>query len=73
MGDSIDLLLVAIDMDVALAAGIADPPRKPGGYETKRLRATMERWLTHRKGQHSLDRVVLSTPVMAIEACPRRS
>jgi hypothetical protein len=68
LGDPIDLLLVAVDLDIAIAAGIADPPRQVGRYETTRLRATMTGWLKAR-GQAKLPNVViLSSPVMAIEA-----
>lgn len=68
LGDSIDLLLVAIDVDIAIAAGIADPPREVGRYETTRLRTTMAGWLKA-GGQARLPReIVLSSPVMAIEA-----
>jgi hypothetical protein len=68
LGDPIDLLLVAIDLDIAVAAGIADPPHEVGRYETTRLRTTMAGWLTA-GGQARLPHViVLSSPVMAIEA-----
>ena len=68
VGDPIHLLIIAIDMDIALEAGIADPPKTVGVYETKRLRHTMERWLQPNAQTKLPDAVVLSTPVMAIEA-----
>ncbi len=68
LGDPIDLLLVAVDLDIAIAAGIADPPREVGRYETARLRTTMAGWLKV-KGQSKLpNMILLSCPVMAIEA-----
>ncbi len=67
VGDPIDLLVIAIDVDVAIAAGIADPPQEVGLYETKRLRDTMGVWLGTTK-RRLPSGVLLSTPVMAIEA-----
>lgn len=68
VGEPIDMLVIAIDMDIALEAGIADPPRSVGLYETKRLRQTMTGWLKISPRDKLPDAVVLSTPVMAIEA-----
>ena len=68
LGDPIDLLLVAIDLDIAVAAGIADPPREPGRYETTRLRTTMASWLKVKEQAKLPHVIVLSSPVMAIEA-----
>lgn len=69
VGDPIDLLLIAIDVDIAVAAGIADPPKHVGLYETTRLRDTIADWLRSRSGKtHIPKAVVVTTPVMAIEA-----
>ena len=68
VGDRIDILLVALDLDIAIEAGIADPPQSPGPYESKRLRASMRRWLLSPGKKHLPASVVLSTPTMAIEA-----
>jgi hypothetical protein len=68
IGDPIDLLVIAIDMDIAIVAGIADPPRRVGVYETKRLREVMKNWLTTEQVLKMPPALVLSTPVMAIEA-----
>jgi len=66
VGDPIALLLVIIDVDIAIAAGISNPPTRVGVYETKRLRDVMETWL--REGKEKLpSALVLSTPVMSIE------
>jgi hypothetical protein len=68
VGEPIDLLVIAIDVDVALEAKIADPPKKVGVYETKRLRDTMAKWLITDQRKNLPTAVILSTPVMAIEA-----
>ena len=41
LGDPIDLLVIAIDVDIAIEAKIADPPQEVGLYETSRLRDTI--------------------------------
>ncbi len=63
-----DLLLIAIDVDIAVEAGIADPPQSIGAYESSRLRDTMRSWLQTEDRRRVPDVVVFSTPVMAIEA-----
>lgn len=68
LGDPIDLLVIAIDVDIAIHAGIADPPQNVGIYETTRLSTTMGRWLKTGTRRKLPAAVVLSTPVMAIEA-----
>jgi hypothetical protein len=67
LGDPIDLLLVAVDVDIAVHAGITSPPKDPGAYETPRLRATMKGWLAPTDAKMPSS-VVLSTPVTAVEA-----
>lgn len=66
VGDPIDLLLIVLDVDIAVAAGIANPPRSVGQYETSRLRDTVASWLGG--GTHLPTGVLVATPVMAIEA-----
>jgi hypothetical protein len=68
LGDRIDLLLIAVDVDIALEAKIADPPTEVGVYESKRLRETLTEWLCTEKRKNLPAAVVVSTPVMAIEA-----
>jgi hypothetical protein len=68
VGFPIDLLLIAIDVDIAVAAGIADPPQAVGTYETPRLRDVMRGWLLTDTRKRLPAVVVFSTPVMAIEA-----
>jgi len=68
VGDRIDVLVIAMDVDVAVEAGIADPPHRVGVYETNRLRDTMTSWL-RANGRTTLPAaIVLSTPVRAVEA-----
>jgi len=68
VGDPIDVLLLVIDMDIALKAGIADPPQTLGTYESQRLRQVMESWLLCPTRRRIPAEVVFSTPVMAIES-----
>jgi len=68
VGDRIDILLIAIDSDIAIEAGIADPPQAPGPYESRRLRSSMRKWLLPTSKKHLPPNIVLSTPTMAIEA-----
>lgn len=69
VGDPIDLLVIAIDVDIAIEAGMTDPPRRGvGRYETTRLQDTIRGWL-RKSGRSNLPpAIVVSTPVMAIEA-----
>ncbi len=68
VGDPIDLLIVAVDIDIAIDAGIADPPHEVGGYEATRLRNTIDGWLRTGRRKKLPPAIVISTPVMAIEA-----
>jgi hypothetical protein len=69
VGDKLDLLVVALDVDIAIDAGIADPPARVGAYETPRLRRVMTTWLVPSGKRRRLpEQIVLSTPVTAIEA-----
>jgi hypothetical protein len=67
VGDRIDLLLIAIDVDIALEAKITDPPNEVGLYETKRLRDTITCWLNS-KNRPLPKPIFISTPVIAVEA-----
>lgn len=53
-------------MDIALEAGIADPPNEIGGYEAPRLRKKVKSWLAE-PPQRLPREVLISTPVLAIE------
>jgi hypothetical protein len=67
-GDAIDLLVIAMDVDIAIAAGIADPPKAVGAYETPRLCATVKGWLLPDKRKKLRKEIVIGLPAMAIEA-----
>jgi hypothetical protein len=68
VGDPIDMLLVVIDVDIAIQAGIADPPQEVGAYETRRLCDTIKTWLTTRQRRRLPAELVIAIPTMAIEA-----
>jgi hypothetical protein len=68
LGDPIDLLVVAVDIDIAIEAGITDPPNDIGNYETTRMRTTIGEWLKTPTRQKLPSAIVVSTPVMALEA-----
>jgi hypothetical protein len=68
VGDPIDLLVIAMDVDIAIQAGIANPPQRVGIYETQRLRDTIAGWLTTQGRSKLPGAVVISTPVRAVEA-----
>jgi len=67
IGPMISLLLIAIDLDIAVEAGIADPPTAVGSYESKRLRAVMRAWCRTPSKKNIPREVLFSTPVVAIE------
>jgi len=68
VGDRIDVLVIAIDVDIAIEAGIGGRPKRAGLYETNRLRSTMAEWLKTETQTNLPGGIVLSTPVKAIEA-----
>ncbi len=68
VGDPIDLLLVAIDVDIALDAGIVDPPQDVGSYEAGRLRDVVTSWLLTETLRKLPEAVIICTPVRAVEA-----
>ena len=68
IGGPIDLLIIAIDVDVAIEAGIANPPKGVGAYETTRLRKAMLGWFQESTRRHLPPAVVFSTPVMSVES-----
>lgn len=67
VGERIDLLVIAVDVDIAVAAGIGAKAKEVGAYETKRLHRVLKSWLNSEATK--LDsRIVFSTPVRAVEA-----
>ena len=68
IGDPIDLLVVALDVDIAIAAGIVDPPTKASPYEARRLCDTVKGWLRPPRTQNLPPELVIALPAMASEA-----
>lgn len=67
IGDPLSVLIIAIDVDIAVQAGIENPPQDVGAYETTRLKNKIRSWCRTAKHRRIPPQVVLSTPVMAIE------
>ncbi|MGH1345245.1 MAG: hypothetical protein ACRBN8_27030 [Nannocystales bacterium] len=67
IGDPLCVLIIAIDVDIAVQAKIANPPQDVGAYETTRLKNKIRSWCRTAQRKKIPPRVVLSTPVMAIE------
>lgn len=68
VGEPLDVLLIVVDVDIAIAAGIANPPTNVGGYETFRLCDTMKGWLYSAGRRRLPGAIVIAIPTMAIEA-----
>ena len=66
IGDSLDALIVVVDVDIAVQAGIVDPPSTVNQYATKRLCDVTKRWLDAKAA--AMKRVVIGIPAMATEA-----
>lgn len=67
-GDPIDLLVVALDVDIAIQAEIINPPRQGlTPYVAKRLCNTVKGWLTTTDRRLPAELVIV-LPAMAIEA-----
>ncbi|WP_147444429.1 MULTISPECIES: hypothetical protein [Corallococcus] len=67
IGAPIDLLVVAVDVDIAIAAGIKNPPKDLSSYEAKRLGDKVRGWLGWPKRRLPVE-LVIALPAMAIEA-----
>ena len=63
VGPRLDLLVIALDADAAIDAGIEDPPTNPSAYDASRLCAKIRGWLGALPPQ-----LVIAIPAMAIEA-----
>jgi hypothetical protein len=68
IGPPLDLLVVALDADVAALAGIEDPPARGSAYDTTRLCDTIKRWLTTPTRSTLPRELVIAIPAMATEA-----
>lgn len=64
MGDPLDLLIIALDLDIALRAGIEKAPENLTAYDAKRLCDQVKGWLPTKLGP----RVLIVIPVMSVEA-----
>lgn len=64
IGEPLDLLVVAVDLDIAIRAGITKHPSNLDAYDASELCKIIKSWLpTPLPG-----RVIIAIPVMAIEA-----
>jgi hypothetical protein len=63
VGPRLDLLVIALDADAAIDAGIEDPPTNPSAYDASRLCTKIRSWLGALPPQ-----LVIAIPAMAIEA-----
>lgn len=68
VGERFDLLVVALDVDIAIDAGIANPPASVGAYATKRLCDVVKGWLRTNARSALPPELVIAIPAMAIEA-----
>ena len=66
-GPAIDLLVIAIDVDIAIQARIIDPPKHLDAYATPRLCKTVKGWLGAPK-RRLPGPIVIGLPAMATEA-----
>ena len=66
-GPAIDLLVIALDVDIAIHAGIIDPPKHLDAYATPRLCKAVKQWLGSPKRKLP-GLTVIGLPAMATEA-----
>jgi hypothetical protein len=64
VGPKLDLLLIALDADAAISAGIEQPPKNASAYDASRLCKVIRGWL----GKPLPSQLVITIPAMAIEA-----
>ena len=67
VGRSIDLLVIALDVDIAVHAKIINPPKQIGVYETTRLCATVKSWLVTPARTKLPEALVIALPAVALE------
>lgn len=66
IGDPIDLLVIALDVDIAIQAKIENPPANIKAYDASRLVREVKKWLGSPK-QRLPREIVIAIPAMAIE------
>jgi hypothetical protein len=64
VGRPLDLLVIALDADAAISAGIEDPPKHPSSYDASRLCTTIRGWM----GKPLPAQLLITIPAMSIEA-----
>lgn len=64
VGDALDVLVIAIDLDIAVQAGLEKHPANLSAYDATALCATIKSWLP----QPIDRRVIVAIPVMSTEA-----
>jgi hypothetical protein len=64
IGDPLDLLVIAIDLDIAVRAGVARSPGNLDAYDATELCALIKSWLPTPISR----KVIIAIPVMATEA-----
>jgi hypothetical protein len=68
IGPPLDVLVVALDVDIAVAAGIADPPKHGSAYDAARLCQTIRDWLQPAGASALPEELLIAIPAMATEA-----
>lgn len=64
VGDPLDLLVIAIDLDIAIRAGVAKLPANLDAYDASELCTLVKSWLP----KPIPGKVIIAIPVMAAEA-----
>jgi hypothetical protein len=64
VGEPLDLLVIAIDLDIAIRAGLEKCPENLDGYDARRLCNIVKSWLPRPLSE----RVIIAIPVMSLEA-----
>lgn len=68
IGDALDLLLVVLDVDIAIQAGIEDPPVSASAYDASRLCDEVKDWLRSGAKKKLASQIVIGIAAMAVEA-----
>jgi len=68
IGDDLDLLVIALDVDIAIDARIVDHPSRKTPYDGKRLCTKVKEWLSEGRARRLPRELVIALPAMSIEA-----